>query len=216
MIYEAGEDEQQISAKPTPRVTARHPKPLVLTGPSGAGKSTLTGFITKNLKDKFAFLVSSTTRQPREGEVNGVHYNFISKEEFESQIKAGEFLEYNEVHGNYYGTSKSQVLSFQGQGKICILDIDVKGARDINKTGSVECNYIFINAPSIEELRRRLEARGTETEETLAKRIGNAEKEVKAAQQLGIFQKFIVNDKEDTFLQECQEFIIKGLYGLSH
>ena len=86
-----------------------NPKPLVLTGPSGAGKSTLTNYIMKHLKEKFAFSVSYTTRSPRQGEQDGVHYNFISKEEFEGKITQGDLLEYNEVHGNYYGTSKTQV-----------------------------------------------------------------------------------------------------------
>ena len=123
----------------------------------------------------FEFSISSTTRGPRDGEENGVHYYFMKRPDFEKEIKTGDFIEYNEVHGNYYGTSKTDVEEIQKQGKICILDIDVKGARDINKSGLIDCNYVLVTTPSIDELKRRLEARGTETEETLAKRVGNAE-----------------------------------------
>ena len=111
----------------------------------------------------------------------------MKRPDFEHEIKQADFLEYNEVHGNYYGTSKSDVLEVQKQGKICILDIDVKGARDVHKSGVVDCNYVLVTTPSIDELRKRLEARGTETEETLNKRVGNAETELKTAEELGIF-----------------------------
>lgn len=125
-------------------------------------------------KGVFEFSISSTTRGPRQGEQNGVHYYFMERPDFESEIKTGDFIEYNEVHGNYYGTNKTDVLETQLHGKIVILDIDVKGARDIHKSGMIECNYVLVTTPSIDELRKRLEARGTETEETLNKRVGNA------------------------------------------
>jgi len=118
----------------------------------------------------------------------------MERPDFEREIKQGDFLEYNEVHGNYYGTSKTDVLEVQQKGKICILDIDVKGARDVHKSGVVECNYVLVTTPSIDELKRRLEARGTETEISLNKRVGNAETELKMAEELGIFQKTLIND----------------------
>ncbi len=98
----------------------------------------------EHYKDYFEFSVSSTTRAPRAGEENGVHYYFMKRPDFEQEIAQGDFLEHNEVHGNLYGTSKSEVLQVQRRGKICILDIDVKGAKDIHKTGQIECNYIFV------------------------------------------------------------------------
>eukprot|EP00347_Sterkiella_histriomuscorum_P011913 403370616 len=188
-------------------------KPLVLVGPSGAGKSTLTKYLMEKFKGVFEFSVSSTTRGPRAGEENGVHYYFMERPDFEIEIKAGDFIEYNEVHGNYYGTSKSEVLETQKQGKICLLDIDVKGARDIHKLAVIDCNYVLITVPSIEELRNRLQARGTETEETLAKRVGNAEKELKTAEEIGIFQKTLVNDTEEQFIKDSVDYISK-LYGI--
>lgn len=105
-------------------------------------------------------------------------------------------MEHQEVHGNMYGTHKKQVDDASRQGKICVLDIDVKGALTIAQEGKIECNYLFIKVPSIEELRARLTARGSETEETLAKRLSNAENELKqAVDHPEVFKKYIVNDK---------------------
>lgn len=184
-------------------------------GPSGAGKSTLTEYLMRVYKDLFAFSVSCTTRGPRPGEENGVHYYFMKRSDFEEEIKRGDFIEYNEVHGNFYGTSKSEVLQIQEKGKICILDIDVKGAKDIHESQLVDCNYVFVQTATIDDLRKRLEARGTETKETLAKRIGNAEKEIKMANELGIFTKYLINDDRERFIQEADQYIIKELYGIS-
>ena len=137
----------------------------------------------------------------------------MARPDFEKEIEQGDFLEFNEVHGNFYGTSKSDVLETQGKGKIVILDIDVKGARDVKKSGLIDCNYVLVTVPSIEELRRRLEARGTETEETLNKRVGNAEQELKTAQELGIFQKTIINDNQEQFIHDADSYI-QFLYGI--
>jgi guanylate kinase len=97
-------------------------------------------------KDFFAFSVSSTTRAPRPGEKEGIHYHFTTREEFEADIARGNFLEHNEVHGNFYGTHKAAVREIMKQGKICVLDIDVKGAMDISKQGGKEfkCHYAFV------------------------------------------------------------------------
>jgi guanylate kinase len=162
--------------------------PLVLCGPSGAGKSTLTAYLMGDdspYKDFFAFSVSSTTRQPRPGEKDGIHYHFTTREEFEKDIK--NFLEHNEVHGNFYGTHKSAVNDILKQGKICVLDIDVKGAIDIAKRGDIPCNFVFVQTHTVDDLKERLIARGTESEETLAKRVSNAEKEMNLAKECGLF-----------------------------
>ena len=163
-------------------------------------------------KKAFAFSVSCTTRQPREGEVDGVHYNFMSKEDFEKEVQKGNFIEHNEVHGNYYGTHKKQIKDIIDKQQICILDIDVKGARDIYKNGGVDCNYTFVSTPTIDDLKERLIARGTETEETLNRRIHNAEEELKMATDSGIFKKFIVNESKDKFLEEATNYIVNELY----
>lgn len=194
-------------------------KPLVLCGPSGAGKSTFTAYIMGSdspYKDHFAFSVSSTTRQPRQGEQDGVHYHFTAREDFEADIAKGNFLEHNEVHGNFYGTHKGAVRELIAQGKICILDIDVKGAMDIAKKAGKEfdCNYVFVQTPSIDDLRARLTARGTETEETLNRRVANAEKEMNMARECGLFKKFLINDDRKRFIDDAVRFIVNELYHL--
>jgi len=194
-------------------------KPLVLCGPSGAGKSTFTSYLMSEAspyKSIFAFSVSSTTRQPRAGEKDGVHYHFTSKEEFMAEVERGNFLEHNEVHGNMYGTHKSAVREIMAQGKICLLDIDVKGAMDIAKKQNKEfnCNYLFVQTKTVDDLRARLNARGTETEETLNKRVSNAEKEMKMAKECGLFQKTLVNEDKDAFIKQATQFVVKELYSL--
>ena len=193
-------------------------KPLVLCGPSGAGKSTFTVYIMSEAspyKNMFAFSVSSTTRQPRPGEKDGIHYHFTTKEEFIAEVEKGNFLEHNEVHGNFYGTHKSAVREIMAQGKICILDIDVKGAMDISKKASKEfnCNFAFIQTNTINDLRERLNARGTETEETLNKRVSNAEKEMNMAKESGLFQKTLINDQKERFIKEATTYVV-SLYNL--
>ena len=134
-----------------------------MVGPSGAGKSTLVKHMMALAPEFFTFSVSSTTRAPRDGEIDGQHYHFTTKEKFLADVDGNQFLEYQEVHGNYYGTHKKQVEDAQKQGKVCILDIDVKGALEIAKGGKVHCHYLFIKTPTIDVLKQRLEARGTET-----------------------------------------------------
>ena len=168
-------------------------------------------------KKYFAFSVSSTTRQPRQGEQDGIHYHFISREDFEADIAQGNFLEHNEVHGNFYGTHKSAVREIMSQGKICILDIDVKGAMDIASKGGKEfaCNFVFVQTNTVEDLRKRLVARGTETEDTLNRRVANAEKEMNMAKECGLFKKFLINDDRERFIQEAVKYISLELYGLN-
>lgn len=168
-------------------------KPIVICGPSGVGKGTLIELLQQRFpNDQFGFSVSHTTRQPREGEVNGVHYNFISIDEIKQQIKDGKFIEYAEVHGKYYGTSVAAVETVQSQGKICILDIDVQGVQKV-KQSTLEPYYIFIAPPSKDDLEKRLRGRGTETEEAIQTRLGNAAKELEYGQQAGNFDRVFVN-----------------------
>ncbi|XP_063025693.1 guanylate kinase isoform X1 [Melospiza melodia melodia] len=127
------------------------PRPVVLSGPSGAGKSTLLKKLLKDYENIFGFSVSHTTRQPRPGEVNGKDYHFVSREEMQKEIDAGEFIEHAEFSGNMYGTSKGAVQAVQAQNQICVLDIDIQGVRNIKRT---ELNpiYISVQPPSIEIL----------------------------------------------------------------
>lgn len=155
-------------------------KPIfVCCGPSGVGKSTLIKRLMKEFPDRFGFSVSHTTRGARPGEVDGKDYHFIQKEEFQEKIANGDMVEHACVHKNYYGTSIESVRNVTEEGRRCILDIDVQGvdlvkASDLNPS----CAYVFVVPPSIEELEARLRSRGTECEERIQTRLGNARKEL--------------------------------------
>lgn len=150
---------------------------FVVSAPSGAGKTTLCQRLKDVLND-IRFSVSYTTRSPREGEINNVHYTFVDEEEFRSMISEGEFIEWAEVHGNFYGTSKKRVEDIISSGFDVLLDIDVQGARKI-KDYYPQSVLIFVLPPSIEALRKRLLGRRTESEDAIRKRINNAIDEIK-------------------------------------
>lgn len=155
---------------------------FVVSAPSGAGKSTVCGNLRKT--QDFVFSVSCTTRAARPGEVDGADYFFISTEEFQRRIVAGEFLEYAPVHGHYYGTLKKQVVDHLDAGRDVLLDIDIAGARQIRAISDPVIRDsladVFIMPPTMEELERRLRKRGTETEEQVQTRLANARKEIEA------------------------------------
>jgi guanylate kinase len=150
---------------------------FVVSAPSGAGKTTLCQRLKDVLGD-IKFSVSYTTRPPREGEINDFHYTFVDEEEFRSMISEGEFIEWAEVHGNLYGTSKKRVEDIINNGFDVLLDIDVQGARKI-KDFYPQSVLIFVLPPSIEALRDRLSGRATESEDIIRKRIHNAINEIK-------------------------------------
>ncbi|WDE99107.1 guanylate kinase [Lentisphaera profundi] len=158
---------------------------IIMSGPSGAGKSTVCHILLENDKN-LSFSVSCTTRQPRAGEQNGVDYHFLSREEFEQRIALGDLLEYAEVHGNYYGTLKSEVLNQVKQGKSVLIDIDVQGQRLIRGACVDDSElafasvFVFFAPPSYKELESRLRGRGTEDDESLSKRLNNAKLELEA------------------------------------
>jgi guanylate kinase len=187
-----------MSAKPTP---------VVFCGPSGVGKGTLIEMLMKRFpNDQFGFSVSHTTRKPRPGEVDGKHYNFTTVEQMKQEIQDGKFVEYAEVHGNYYGTSVAAVQVVQNENKICILDIDVQGVMKV-KESSLNPTYLFIGPPSMQELERRLRGRGTETEEAITKRLANAAKEMEYGQEAGNFDRIFVNaDLKETFEELAAAF----------
>jgi len=164
---------------------------LVLSGPSGAGKSTIINLASNEIGDYY-FSVSTTTREPRDGEVDGVNYYFVTKEEFEDGIKNGDFLEYANVHGNYYGTSLKPVKEALKDGKLVIFDIDVQGHRLVRDALGDIVVSAFITPPSLKELENRLNARSTDNQEIIQKRLENAKDEIKAISE---YDFVIINDK---------------------
>lgn len=183
-------------------------KPVVISGPSGVGKGTLISMLMKEFPSMFGFSVSHTTRAPRAMEIDGVHYHFTERSVMEKEIEDGKFLEFASVHGNLYGTSVEAVEVVADAGKRCILDIDVQGARSV-RASSLEAIFIFICPPSMEELEKRLRARGTEAEEQVLKRLQNAKAEIEQGKSSGIFDHILYNDK----LEDCYEEL-KKLLGL--
>lgn len=147
------------------------PRPLVFCGPSGVGKGTLLGYIQKEFPGRFVKTVSHTTRKPRPGEVDGVHYHFTTLEKMELDIKEGKFIESAKIHGNMYGTSADTVRAVSATGSIPILEVDIQGAENIMKMPSLRPFYFFILPPTFDDLEKRLEYRGTETKESLQRRL---------------------------------------------
>lgn len=173
---------------------------LVLSGPSGAGKSSLI----QKIKDQIGpiyFSISTTTRPIREGEVDGVHYHFVGVEEFKHDIEEEMFLEYAVVHGNYYGTSLGPVKKALKEGKLVIFDIDVQGHDAVQNRLSDITTSVFITTPSLEELKRRLHNRSTDSEQVILGRIEMAKREV---QRISEYDFLIVNDN----LEEAAEILI--------
>ncbi len=151
---------------------------LLLSGPSGSGKSTLIKEILAHFEDVY-FSISTTTRPKREGEVEGRDYYFVTKEEFERDIEEGMFLEWANVHGNYYGTSLKPVLRALEEGKLVLFDIDVQGFESIKRSPLARITTsVFITTPSLSELKRRLQTRGSDDEQTIQRRLENAKKEI--------------------------------------
>ncbi|WP_417333366.1 guanylate kinase [Halarcobacter sp.] len=163
---------------------------LILSGPSGCGKSTLLKKVYEEIEDYY-FSISTTTRDPREGEKNGVDYLFVKKEEFEEDIKNGQFLEWAEVHGNYYGTSLKPIKKALEEGKLVIFDIDVQGHEIVRKKLDKVVTSVFITTPSLDELEARLKNRDTDSSTVIARRIENAKHEIKSFQK---YDYFVEND----------------------
>ncbi|MFW6238239.1 MAG: guanylate kinase [Halanaerobiales bacterium] len=177
---------------------------FVVSGPSGVGKGTVISALMQNYDD-INYSISATTRKPREGEMNGEDYLFLSEQEFFEMREKGEFLESACVHNNYYGTPRSNVLKSLDRGEDIILEIDIQGARQV-KEEFKNCILIFLMPPSLTELEKRLEKRGTETRESREVRLKNARRELKATVD---YDYEIVNDNLQQTVKKVKNIIKK-------
>lgn len=176
-------------------------KLYVISGPSGTGKGTICAELLKDIGNEFS--VSMTTRGPREGEVHGKDYFFVSKEEFLENVDKGNFLEHATVFDNYYGTPKDMVMKRLERGRNVILDIDVQGGLQV-KAAMPEAVLIFLLPPSLAELRKRLEGRKTEAPEIVEKRLSKALEEIKF---IGEYDYYIVNDDLDQAIAQARAIV---------
>lgn len=175
---------------------------LVISGPSGCGKGTLVKRLLEEVPDT-VLSVSATTRAPRPGEVDGVHYHFVEPAEFCRMIDEGEFLEHAQFSGNHYGTPKAPVEMLLAEGKNVILEIEVQGAEQVMDSGE-DLVSIFLMVPSMEELERRLRGRGTESEETVRMRLSKAAWEMSRAFR---YQYVVMNDEMDNAVLRAKTII---------
>ncbi|EKF32494.1 guanylate kinase, putative [Trypanosoma cruzi marinkellei] len=170
---------------------------IAICGPSGVGKGALLGRLLRDFPDRFGYSVSHTTRAPREGEENGREYHFSDRVTVEKMRDEGGFIELCEVHGNLYGTSVRAVAEVRSTGKVCILEVDIKGAKKIReKTGLLNAFYIFVTPPSMEDLRERIRKRGAENEEVLQHRLRTAEEELRFVEENPTFFSHIILNKD--------------------
>ncbi len=186
-------------------------KLIIFSAPSGSGKSTIINWLMQHEELNLAFSVSCTSRPPRGTEKNGVEYFFISPDEFRIRIDNNEFLEYEEVYKDrFYGTLKSQVEHQSDAGQNVVFDVDVKGGCNIKQHYGERALSIFIQPPSIDELRNRLNGRGTETPEVIEDRIARAEYELTFAEK---FDKIVVNDNIDDARKKVYDIIKEFING---
>ncbi|KAJ4292378.1 guanylate kinase [Kalmusia sp. IMI 367209] len=185
-------------------------RPIVISGPSGAGKSTILNRLFKEYPDKFGFSVSHTTRSPRAGEENGREYHFVTEQEFLDLVDRKGFVEHAQFGGNHYGTSIKAVEDIAEKGRICILDIEMEGVKQVaNHPTFPRPRFLFLSPPSKEVLEKRLRGRGTDKEEAILKRLSQAEAEMDFANSPDApHEKIIVNDDLDKAYKEVKEFIV--------
>ncbi|MTI88157.1 MAG: guanylate kinase [Balneolaceae bacterium] len=181
-------------------------KVIILVAPSGAGKTSMARRLFQDF-EQLKFSVSATTRPPREGEVEGKHYHFISDNQFNQKIEEGDFLEWEEFYGGKkYGTLRSEVDIKLKSGYFVVLDIEVKGAINVKQVYGDKALSLFIKPPSLEVLKERLEARGTEDKETLKLRLERAKEELTYADR---FDQVIINDDFETAYQEVRAAVVR-------
>jgi guanylate kinase len=186
-----------------------NPKIIIITAPSGAGKTSITRWLLNKYPNNLAFSVSAATRSPRSHETEGVDYYFLNLETFKQKIQHNEFVEWEMVYeGKYYGTLKSELERIWQAGKTPLLDIEVKGAIHIREQYPETTLALFIEPPSVDELRRRLEMRGTETIESLLARVNKASYEISFKHH---FDQIIVNDDLNKACREAEKAIMDFL-----
>ena len=179
-------------------------KVIIFSAPSGSGKSTIVSHILK-LHPEMEFSVSATSRAPRGQERNGIEYHFFTTDEFRKMIAEDKFVEYEEVYaGSFYGTLKSEIQRIWDKGHVIIFDVDVKGGVNLKKYFGDEALSVFIQAPSVEELRKRLVARGTDSAEAIAKRVAKASEEMTYADK---FDYILVNDDLQKAYAEAEKVV---------
>jgi len=183
------------------------PQPIVISGPSGTGKSTLLKRLFAAHPQKFMFSVSHTTRKPRPGEEDGVHYNYVTRPEFEALIEKGGFIEHAQFGDNLYGTSYEAVERVMREGKTCVLDIEMEGVKQMRRS-HLRARYLFVAPPSFEELERRLKGRATDGEVAIAKRLDRAREEMEFAKTEGVHDKVVVNDDLEKAYKEVEAFCL--------
>lgn len=184
---------------------------IVISGPSGSGKSTLLQKLFQDFPGCFEFSVSHTTRKPRAGESDGKDYFFVERGKFEKMITDGEFLEHAQFSGNLYGTSKMAVTKVQESGKLCILDVEINGVKNIKKT-DLDARYFFVQPPSLEALEKRLRGRGTESEDSLQKRLATVKEAMDYAKEPGAYDHIIVNDDLDVAYEKLKGILSSDLH----
>lgn len=184
-------------------------KMFIFTAPSGAGKTTIVRHLLKQY-DFLDFSVSATTREKREHEIDGKDYHFLTRDEFDKRIEEGEFIEWEDVYEDRYGTLKSEVDRVWGLDKHIVFDIEVKGATNIKKLYGDRCKAIFIKPPSLKILIERLTNRNTESEASLKKRIARVKREMTYQD---TFDAVLVNDLLDVTLKEAEFFVETFIYG---
>ena len=196
-------------------------RPIILSGPSGTGKSTLLAKLFAAHPNTFGFSISHTTRAPRGTEQDGQAYHFVSRSTFlrlrdapPSQQEPAFFIETAQFGSNLYGTSRAAVADVAASGRICVLDIEMEGVKQIKKRSDRELNarVCFLQPPSVEELERRLRGRGTDGEEAIAKRLAQARREMEYArvEGMGKGDKIVVNDEVERAYREFEEWVVDG------
>lgn len=187
-----------------PTIIRMSNKVIIFSAPSGSGKSTIVSHILK-LHPEMEFSVSATSRAPRGQERNGIEYHFFTADEFRKMIAEDKFVEYEEVYaGSFYGTLKSEVQRIWDKGHVIIFDVDVKGGVNLKKYFGNKALSVFIQAPSVEELRKRLIARGTDSAEAIAKRVAKASEEMTYADK---FDYILVNDDLQKAYAEAEKVV---------
>lgn len=188
-------------------------RPIVISGPSGSGKSTLLKKLFDEFPGCFSFSISHTTRKPRQGEKDGVDYHFVTREDFHQLVNEDGFLEHATFSDNSYGTSKKSVNDISTSGRLCVLDVEINGVKSIKKSSlQPPPRYIFIKPPSTEELKRRLEGRGTETEASLQKRLDSSIEAIEYANQPGSYDHIVINNDLEVAYEHLKGILIEDIH----